>query len=140
MSSARTLLIGITGNSVVHTDADQFDLETRFRMVRDAGVFDYYERSPPPGELDAHVRMSERYGIPIRAGGFYYTLDRDEALLDWHLHIGHAVGAKVQNVQLSHLDAKGVALTDERVAAAYLRAFETGAALGVTPCFEVHVN
>jgi hypothetical protein len=140
MSTARTLLIGITGNSVVHTDADQFDLETRFRMVRDAGVFDYYERSPPPGELDAHLRLSERYGIPIRAGGFYYTLGRDEALLDWHLHVGHALGAKVQNVQLSHLDAKGLALTDERVAAAYLRALETGAALGVTPCFEVHVN
>lgn len=140
MLPERTLLIGITGNSVVHTDADQFDLETRFRMVRDAGVFDYYERSPPPGELDAHRRLSERFGVPIRAGGFYYTLGRDEALLEWHLHIGHELGAKVQNVQLSHRDAHGVPLTDERVAAAYLRAFEIGAALGVIPCFEVHVN
>jgi hypothetical protein len=38
MTSDRSLLIGITGNSVVHSDADQFDLDTRFRMVREAGV------------------------------------------------------------------------------------------------------
>jgi hypothetical protein len=140
MSKARTLLIGITGNSVVHTDADLFDLETRFRMVREAGVFDYYERSPPPGELDAHLRASERHQLPIRAGGFYYTLGRDEPLLEWHLRIAHELGAKVQNVQLSQVDVHGASLTDARVAEAYLRAFEIGAALGVTPCFEVHVN
>src|SRR5271168_1874447 len=139
MSSDRSLLIGITGNSVVHTDADQFDLDTRFRMVREAGVFDYYERSPPPGELDAHRRASERHGLPIRAGGFYYTLGRDEALLEWHLRIGHELGAKVQNVQLAHLDIDGVPISDQRVAAAYLNALEIGEPLGVTPCFEVHV-
>ena len=66
MTNAATLLIGITGNSVVHTDADTFDLETRFRMVSEAGVFDYYERTPPPHEVDLHLRMSERYKLPIR--------------------------------------------------------------------------
>jgi len=140
MSSDRSLLIGITGNSVVHSDADQFDLDTRFRMVREAGVFDYYERSPPPGELDAHRRASERHGLPIRAGGFYYTLGRDEPLLEWHLRIGREIGARAQNVQISQLDAAGVPVSDARVAAAYLRAFDIGTALDVTPCFEVHVN
>ena len=38
------------------------------------------------------------------------------------------------------LDAQGVPLTDERIAAAYLRALRSAAALGVIPCFEVHVN
>jgi hypothetical protein len=140
MTSDRSLLIGITGNSVVHSDADQFDLDTRFRMVREAGVFDYYERSPPPGELDAHRRASERHGLPIRAGGFYYTLGRDEPLLEWHLRIGREVGAQAQNVQISQVDADGVPVSDARVAFAYLRAFEIGTSLGVTPCFEVHVN
>lgn len=140
MKGGHCLLIGITGNSVVHTDADQFDLDTRFRMVREAGVFDYYERSPPPGELDAHLRASARHGVPIRAGGFYYTLGRDEPLLEWHLQIGQVVGAKVQNVQISQFDALGVPVSDERVAMAYLNAYEIGASLGVIPCFEVHVN
>lgn len=140
MPSARSLAIGITGNSVVHTDADSFDLDTRFRMVREAGVFDYYERSPPPGELNAHLAASERHGVPIRAGGFYYTLGRDEALLEWHLRIGHALGAKAQNVQISQTDARGIPVSDERIAEAYLRAYGVGASLGVIPCFEVHVN
>lgn len=140
MTGARTLLIGITGNSVVHTDADHFDLDTRFRMVREAGVFDYYERSPPPGELDAHLRASARHDLPIRAGGFYYTLGRDEALLEWHLRIGQVVGAKVQNVQISQFDALGTPVSDKSVAMAYLNAYEIGASLGVIPCFEVHVN
>jgi hypothetical protein len=140
MFNDRSLLIGITGNSVVHTDTDQFDLDTRFRMVREAGVFDYYERSPPPGELDAHKRASERHALPIRAGGFYYTLGRDEPLLEWHLRIGREVGAQAQNVQISQVDVDGVPVSDAAVAAAYLRAFEIGTKLGVTPCFEVHVN
>jgi len=140
VKGARSLLIGITGNSVVHTDADQFDLDTRFRMAREAGVFDYYERSPPPGELDAHLRASARHDVPILAGGFYYTLGRDEALLEWHLQIGKVVGAKVQNVQISQFDASGAPVSDESVAMAYLNAYEIGASLGVIPCFEVHVN
>ncbi len=141
MSATRSLLFGITANSVVHTDADlHFDLETRFRMVAEAGVFDYIERSPPPTELDAHLRMSERYRMPIRAGGFYYTLGRDEPLLEWHLRVGAMLGAKAQNVQLAANDVGGEPISDERVARAYLNACEIGAALGVTPCFEVHVN
>ena len=141
MSAARAPLIGITCNSVVHTDADlHFDLDTRFRMVRDAGVFDYIERSPPPHELEAHVRASERYGIPIRAGGFYYTAGRDEALLEWHLRVAHFLGAGVQNVQLAVADIAGRPLSDEKIARIYLRAYEIGEPLGVTPCFEVHVN
>jgi hypothetical protein len=78
--------------------------------------------------------------LPIRAGGFYYTLGRDEPLLEWHLRIGREVGAQAQNVQISQVDADGVPLSDARVAFAYLRAFEIGTTLGVTPCFEVHVN
>jgi hypothetical protein len=140
MKAAPALLFGITGNSVVHTDADVFDLDTRFRMVVEAGVFDYYERTPPPAEIDAHLRASQRHGLPIRAGGFYYTLGRDEALLQWHLRIAHDLGAKVQNVQIGDKDANGVPVTDDDVAAAYLAAWETGAKWGVTPCFEVHVN
>jgi hypothetical protein len=138
--SRPALLFGITGNSVVHTDADAFDLDTRFRMVREAGVFDYYERTPPPGELDAHLRASERHGLPIRAGGFYYTLGRDEPLLEWHLRIAHELGAKVQNVQIGQTDVRGRPVDDDQVARAYLDAFGIGSALGVRPCFEVHVN
>ncbi|MEO8523440.1 MAG: hypothetical protein ABI460_01845, partial [Caldimonas sp.] len=43
----RELLFGITGAGVVHLAGDNPDVDTRFAMVRDAGVFDYFDRTPP---------------------------------------------------------------------------------------------
>lgn len=136
----KTLPIGICGNSVTHTDADNFDIDTRFRMVKEAGVFDYYDKTPPTGELDGYQKASAKYDLPIRGGGFYYMRGRDEPLLEWHLRIAKQLGAKVQNVQLLTNDVTGKPVTDEEVAETYLWAAEKGDKLGVAPCFEVHVN
>ena len=136
----RALPIGVVGSGVVHGFADTIDIETRFRMVREAGVFDYYDRTPLPGELDAYLRGSAAHGVPIRAGGFYYTLGRDEPLFEWHLRIARVCGAQVHNVQVMTHDASGKPVTDDDVCAFYLRAAELGERHGVTPCFEVHVN
>jgi hypothetical protein len=136
----KELLIGIAGNGVVHTDMDTFDVDTRFRMVKESGVFDYYDKSPPPGEIDVYLRASAKYDLPIRAGGFYYTLGRDEPLLDWHLRVAREIGAVVHNVQIRPLGAEGKPVTDQKVAEICLWAAEMGEKLGVTPCFEVHIN
>ncbi len=136
----RSLLFGITGSGVLHDAGSNPDVDTRFAMVRDAGVFDYYDRTPPTGELDVYRRASAKYGIPILAGGFFYTLGRDEPLLAWHLAVARETGTRVQNVQVTTLDAAGRPVTDEEVAAAYLDAAELGDRLGVAVCFEVHVN
>ena len=136
----RELPIGVVGSGVVHADTDTPDIDTRFRMVREAGVFDYYDRSPLPGEVDAYLRASVRYALPVRAGGFYYTLGRDEPLFEWHLRIARSCGALVHNVQLMTCDIAGRPVTNEQVAAWYLWAAELGERQGVTPCFEVHVN
>jgi hypothetical protein len=136
----KELFIGCAGNGVVHTDADDFSVDARFRMVKEAGVFDYYDKTAPPGELDAYLRASAKHGLPLRAGGFYYTLGRDEPLLLWHLRMGKEAGAVVHNVQIRTHAADGHLVTDAEVAETYLWAAETGERLGVTPCFEVHVN
>lgn len=136
----RALKIGVVGTGVLHTDADIPDIDTKFRMVRDAGVFDYYDRTPLPGELDTYLRASATYRLPIRAGGFFYVLGRDEPLLDWHLRIAKACGALVHNVQLLTCDTAGTPITDQQVANFYLWAAELGERQGVAPCFEVHVN
>lgn len=134
------LMIGIVGNGVVHTDTDTFDVDTRFRMVKEAGVFDYYDKTPPPGEIDVYLAASEKNQLPIRAGSFYYVKGRDEPLLKWHLLMAKELGSFVQNVQLITNDAQGRHLSDEDVAEFYLWAVEVGDRFGVTPCFEVHVN
>ena len=82
-----SLLFGITGTGVLHLPGDIPDIDTRFGMVHDAGVFDYYDRTPPTGELDAYMRASATLRASVLAGGFFYTLGRDEPLLEWHLRI-----------------------------------------------------
>ena len=136
----RELPIGCAGNGVVHTDQDLFDIDTRFRMVKEAGVFDYYDKSPLMGEVDAYLLAKERHGLPIRATGWYYVLGRDEPLLEWNLRVSAQLGAVVHNTQVSTKKLDGSTATDQEVVDAYLRAYDIGKALGVDPCFEVHVN
>lgn len=136
----KQLPIGIAGNGVVHTDADNFDIDTRFRMVRECGAFDYYEKSPPMGEVEAYLKASEKHGLPLRAGGFYYTIGRDEALLEWNLRIAAECGAKVHNIQIKPKDVTGRLLSDSDVARSVLSFSEAAAKYGVTPAFEIHIN
>lgn len=136
----RELLIGVNGAGVMHADPSEFDTDTRFRMVKAAGVFDYMDRTPQLTDIPQHRRAVETYGIPLTAGGFYYSLGRDEPLLEWHLRVGAELGTRVHNVQILAHDAAGHPVTDDQVAAAYLRAAEVGDEVGVTPCFEAHVD
>ena len=65
------------------TDADvPFDLDTKFKMVKGDGLFDYIEKTPPAERESAYARCSEKYDLPIRAGGWFYALGRDEDLLE----------------------------------------------------------
>lgn len=137
---SRKLPIGISGGGVLHTDAHVPDVDTVFRMVAESGAFDYIERTPPTGQLEAFQRASETHKVPLRTGGFFYTLGRDEPLLEWHLRIARELGMIAQNVQIPWRRADGVPVTDEEVARTYLWAAELGEKLGVTPCFEVHIN
>ena len=57
---SKELLIGITGNAVVFTDQDNFDVDTRFRLAKEYG-FDYLDKTPPTGELEVYQRASEKY-------------------------------------------------------------------------------
>lgn len=134
------LPIGCAGNGVLHTDREVPDIDTRFRMVREAGVFDYYDKSPPMGEVDQYLAASAKHGVPIRATGFFYVLGRDEPLLEWNLRVAAQAGALVHNVQIMTRKLDGSPATDAEIAEAYLRAYDTGKPLGVDPCLEVHIN
>ncbi len=136
----KELLIGISGGGVLHTDAQVPDTDTIFRMVKESGAFDYIERTPPTGQLLDFQRASARHGVKLLSGGFFYTLGRDEPLMEWHLRIGAECGMRLQNTQILIHDATGARVSNERVAETYLWIAELGDKLGITPCFEVHVN
>lgn len=135
------LQFGITQLNVLHNDHEPApDIDTTFRMVKEAGVFDYLDKTPPEDDVPAYLRASEKYGVPVLAGGWFYAIGRDEALIEKNLRLGQALGSRVHNVQVLTNHADGHVVSDQEVADWYLRARDIGMKLGVEPCFEVHVN
>ena len=138
---AKELQFGITESGVMHTDADApFDLDTKFRMVKEAGVFDYIDKTPPAELESDYARCSEKYNLPIRGGGWFYTLGRDEELLKKNLMLGGRLGSEVHNTQVLAQHADGHLASNDEIAEFYLQAFEWGQQAGCAPTFEVHVN
>lgn len=137
----KELKIGITASGVRHAaTAPDPDLDTKFQMVTEAGVYDYIDKTPSAEEVEDYARCSEKYGLPIRAGGWFYTLGRDEPLLEKNLHIGSQLGSIAHNTQISTYHADGHMVTNDEVADAYLRAYEIGEEVGCYATFEIHVN
>jgi hypothetical protein len=137
----RSLPIGIQANGIRdRADDPSPDPMTALTMVRDCGLFDYVEKTPSDEEFAAFATASEKTGVPIRCGGWYYTLKRDEPLLQKHLHQAETLGTKLQNVQVLTHDATGRPISDQEVADFYQRAAEWGDRAGVKIAFEVHVN
>mgnify|MGYP001160916199 CR=1 FL=1 len=137
----RELPVGIQTNGIKHTHQDPMpSIDTRFAMVRESGVFDYVDKTPDPVEIDAFEKASEKYGIPVRCGGWYYVLGRDESLLSRNLETGKRLGSLDHNVQILSHRQDGELVTNEEVVRFYEQALEQGVRLGVRPCLEVHCN
>ena len=132
--------IGISGAGAIHTDAELPDVDTRFRWASEAKVFDYLDRTPPVGEADLYIRASRKYGMPMYSSGWFYVAGRDEAVLEQNLRVACECGAINHNVQVMDKNAAGLPVTNDEVLDLYLKAAELGERIGVTPCFEVHIN
>ena len=136
------LKIGVNIDGVLHRDSEPLpDTETRFRMVAEAGVFDYIEKNPAPGEdLAPCLGFVERFGMPISVIGGIFRAGRDEARMRDIAEWGGRFGAEVFNCQLfaDHID--GHRLSDDEVADFYLRTCDAGERHGCLPSFEVHVD
>src|ERR1700753_2848328 len=96
----KDLKIGIQEAGVMHTVFNAFDTDTKFRMVKEAGVFDYFDKTPAPPEAVVYTRAVAKARLPLTAGGCFYMLGRDEPLLQWHLQMAREFGTRVQNVQI----------------------------------------
>jgi len=137
---AKQLLFGIQTNGIRHTEADGMpDIDTRFAMVRDAGVFDYVDKTPDPHEIEAFRAASEQYGLPVHGSGWFYSIGRDEDLLARNLETAGSLGSAVHNVQIRADRADGRLASDAEIVDFYERALELGDKYRVMPCLEVHV-
>ena len=80
---ATELLFGVQTNGIRHAEADgMLDIDTTFRMVKEAGVHDCVDKTPDPHEIEEFEAANEKFGLPVHAGGWFYTLGRDEPLVE----------------------------------------------------------
>lgn len=140
MTRESNLKIGCTAGGATHSDTAIPDIATKVQMVKEAGVFDYIDRTPPDEEFHDLQKASERYELPVLASGWFYTLGRDEALYERNIVKARMLGSVVHNVQVMTAHADGHVATDAEVADFYARAYDFGMRHDVRPCFEVHVN
>ena len=135
------LKFGIQTNGIKHTHLDQMpSVNSRFQMARDAMVFDYVDKTPEFSEIEEFKVSSLKYGLPIRAGGWFYQIGNHRDLLIKNLKIARDLGSIVHNTQIQALNSEGNLVSNIDVRDIYLEAYDIGMKLGVTPCFEIHVN
>lgn len=112
----------------------------KFERIRESGVFDYIDWLPRPELLDECIAASEKTGIPMLTGTWFYALGRDEALIEQDLRNAARAGLKMLNMMIFAKAGDGHRVSDREVVDAYLRISELGITLGVQPSFEVHVD
>ena len=135
------LEFGIQTNGIKHTHLDPMpQIDKRFSMVKVASIFDYVDKTPEIEEIDLFLKASKKYKIPIKAGGWFYTIGEHKKLLKQNLKTAQILGSKIHNTQIQSLNSDGNLVSNMEVRDAYLEAYDIGLKLGVTPCFEVHVN
>lgn len=115
-------------------------LEEQFRLVKETGVFDYFDRLPLPEQLGEYQRLIARYDLPVHTASWFYKLGRDEELLSRNLRLARDVGARMHNIMIYTRHAERRNVTDQEVVDCYLSAYDEGMRIGVEPAFELHVN
>ncbi|RAS09219.1 xylose isomerase [Cupriavidus alkaliphilus] len=135
----RELLIGCNGRGAQHAPGNAPSIDEQFRMVKTAGVFDFFDRLPQPGQEAEYLRASEKHDLPILTGLWTYTAGKDEALLVQNLRLARHAGSRCHNIMLFDAHADGHSLSDDEVVAFYCLAYEEAARLEIEITFEVHI-
>ena len=135
------LEFGIQTNGIKHTHLDPMpEIDTRFSMVKEENLFDYVDKTPDLNEVNSFLKASKKYQIPIKAGGWFYTIGDHKGLLTQNLKTAQNLGSTIHNTQIQALNIDGNLVSNIDVRDTYLEAYDIGMKLGVTPCFEIHVN
>ena len=131
---ATELLFGIQTNDIRHAKANgMLDIDTTFQMVKEAGVHDYVDKTPDPHEIEEFEAASRKFGLPVRAGGWLYTLGHDEPLFEKNIKTAKRLGSLLHNTQILTHHADEHPVTNMEVVETYLHFCEIGGKHGVSP-------
>ena len=143
---AKDFLIGCNGRGAQDSSIDhpisleEASIDEQFRLVRETGVFDYFDRIPLRDSIDEYRDAIEKYDLPIATVSWFYRLGQDEALLSDNLQIAKEFGAKMHNIMIITHHADGHEVTNDEIIDSYLSTYDEAMKVGVEPAYELHVN
>lgn len=118
----------------------ELPIDTQFRLVKESGLWDFFDRIPTASELDDFIKASEKYEIPILSGSWTYQLGKEEPLITENLQRAKTVGSLYHNLMVWARHADGHLVTDDEIVASYLDTYEQAEKLGITITYEVHAD
>ncbi len=119
---------------------EELPIDTQFRLIKEAGLWDFFDRIPTEPELRDFMKASEKYEIPILSGSWTYQLGKDEPLIAENLRRAKIVGSRYHNLMVWARHADGHMLSNDEVVQSYLDTYEQAERLGITITYEVHVD
>lgn len=119
---------------------EEASIDEQFRLVKESGAFDCFDRLPACDNIDVYRAAMEKYDLPIHTTSWFYQLGKDEDLIVENLRIASEIGAQMHNMMIFTHHAKGHIVSDQELIDCYMKAYDVGMALGVEPLFELHVN
>lgn len=139
-------LLGCNGRGVQRSSREnpvsleELSIHEQFRLVKESGVFDYFDRIALRSNIDEYLRAIDTFDLPVHSASWFYRLGEDDALLLDNLQICKEIGARCHNIMTFKHHADGHVLSDQEIVDHYLHVYDEGMKLGVEPSFELHVN
>jgi hypothetical protein len=139
-------LIGCNGRGAQASSIDkpisleEASIDEQFRLVKETGVFDYFDRIPLRSNIDEYRAAIEKYDLPVASASWFYRLGEDEALIEENLKIAHEIGAEMHNIMIFTEHADGHVVTNQEIVECYLDTYDKAMKIGIEPAFELHVN
>src|SRR5690606_40864356 len=94
-NSAPPFLIGCNGRGAQRSGLDkpvglqEASIDEQFRMVKESGVFDYFDRIPLRGNLREYEQAMARHDLPVHTASWFYRLGQDEDRKSTRLNSSH---------------------------------------------------
>jgi len=136
----KDFLLGCHGRGAQHIPGQPMTIDEKFRLVKESGVFDFFDRLPQPGEEKEYLKAAEKYDLPMKTGLWTYHKGKDEERLLTNLRLAKDAGGEIHNIMLYTHHADGHPISDAEVVEFYLYAYEQAHKVGIEITFEIHIE
>src|SRR5260370_24277990 len=79
---------------------EEASIDEQFRLVKEAGVFDYFDRLPSAENLDEYRKAMDKYDLPVLTASWFYRLGENNRSISDNLPIAKEISASLHNIMI----------------------------------------